>query len=173
MRVFCLLFFMIFPSYLFASDSCTLSEVGLNEESKQPEKLFYIGTCNYRNQKYSESVRLWKQLIELKNIDAEFIELQIDAMNNLGFMLFSGYGVGEDKKLAIEYWEKAISLGHTESEYHLCHAHADKKVSTYNPVKARLHCRKAKLIYQGIEKKSKDDELVLKQINNHLLNLVE
>jgi TPR repeat protein len=124
-----------------------------------------------QKKEYSESVLSWKELSGLTNIAPKHVELQISALSNLGYMLFFGYGIEENKEEAVVYWNKAIGLGHTEAEYHLCHAFADPEVSTYNPVKALSHCEKAKLIYQGMEKKNDDEKSILKQVKNYLKQL--
>jgi TPR repeat protein len=170
-RSISILILLFFPFFSIANDLCSLKEVGLTEKSALAERLFYVGTCHYRHQKYEQSVPLWKDLTELQNIEPEYVELQINALNNLGFMFFFGYGIEENKDLAINYWNKAIALGHTESEYHLCHAYADPKVSTYNAVKALPHCKKAKLLYRGMGNKNNQEKDILKQINKYLRQL--
>jgi hypothetical protein len=171
MKILAALLFLLTPILAFAGQSCALDEVKLTSNSPLAERLFYVGTCHYRTQEYTSSVALWKELSLLKNIDPEHVELQISSLNNLGYMFFFGYGVVENKSAALAYWKQAIGLGHTEAEYHLCHAYADPKVSTYNPVKALPHCEKAKLIYQGMEKKESDEKTMLKQINNYIQHL--
>lgn len=162
---------LLMPCLAFAKESCKLEDIKLSMESPIAERLFYEGTCHYRNQEYSKAVFLWKELSELRDLDAQYAELQIDVLNNLGYMLFFGYGIDENKEEALKYWDMAISMGQTESEYHLCHAYADREVSTYNPVKAKPHCEKAKLIYQGMDKRKPDEEIVLKQIKKYLQQL--
>lgn len=156
---------------LYAKGSCTDEDIGLTPSAHLAERLFYTGTCHYRNGEYHKSVDLWGRLAKIENIDPRYNELQISAFNNLGYMLFFGNGVQENKAKAIEYWNKAISSGHTEAEYHLCHAYADVKVSTYNPVLARPHCEKARLIYQGIKQPDADEQVILKQIVGYLTQL--
>ncbi len=154
-----------------AKESCDLKSLHLNESSSLAQKLFYTGTCHYRNGDYGKCATLWRQLSELDEVPSEDADLQIDSLNNLGYLLFFGYGVEIDQKAALGYWQKAISLGHYESEYHLCHAYADRSESTYEPVKAKRHCEKAQLIYQGLDKTEKDNETILNQINNYLMQL--
>jgi TPR repeat protein len=168
MRNLILIVVLIFPTYLWSAESCELKDLDLVSESSLPERLFYQGTCHYRNKDYEKSIVLWRKLSKLQGIDAEYNELQISSLNNLGYLLFFGYGTKENKLEALQYWKKAISLGHTEAEYHLCHAYADNEVSTYDRIKAIPHCQKAKLIYQGIEEPDKDDEIILNQINKYL-----
>lgn len=171
MKTLTFLTLLLFPIFVFANESCSLEEINLTADSAQAEKLFYTGTCHYNNKQYEKSVALWKELSNLKDIEPAHTELQISALNNLGYMLFFGYGVEENKTYAIEHWNKAIGLGHTEAEYHLCHAYADSEVSTYNPTKALPHCEKAKLIYQGIEEKNDNEKIILGQIKNYLKHL--
>ncbi len=162
---------MFLSAYSYAKESCDLESLKLTSESALAERLFYVGTCHYRNEEYEKSVGLWKQLAELKNIEPKYSELQVDSLNNLGYMLFFGYGIQENKAEAMRYWNDAINLGHTEAEFHLCHAYGDSKVSTYNPVKAIAHCKKAQLVYRGMKDKSSGEKENLKIINNYLKDL--
>lgn len=171
MKALTFLVLVICPVFSLANESCSLEEIKLTADSPQAEKLFYTGTCHYRNEQYEKSVALWKELSLLEGVEEEHVELQISALSNLGYMLFFGYGITENKTEAVEYWNRAVALGHTEAEYHLCHAYADPEVSTYNPRKARPHCEKAKLIYRGIKEKSDDDKIILKQINGYLKHI--
>lgn len=150
-----------------AKEPCTLESIGLTENSPIPEQLFYTGTCHYRNEYFAKAVTPWIQLAKLKNVDSSHVDLQIDTLNNLGYMMFFGYGIDMDQRKALSYWKKAVSLGHTESEYHLCHAYADKKYPTFNPLNAKPHCKKALLIYQEIKSRSQDEETILSQINEY------
>lgn len=159
---------LLLPLQSLAKESCTLESIGLNSKSALAERLFYTGTCNYRNANYEKAVHSWVQLANLKNIDPELIELQIDVLNNLGFMMFFGHGIEEDKQKAISYWKKAVSLGHTESEYHLCHAYADRGAPTYNPKRAMPHCKKAKLLYQSKKIENEDEKVIINQINKYM-----
>lgn len=134
-----------------SEEGCDLKSIGLDKESDIAERLFFTGTCHYRNKEYNLSVKNWEKLSALKNINPVYEEYQIDVLNNLGYMKFFGYGTTKDQSQALELWKKAILLGHYEAEYHLCHAYADKDESTYHLVKARKHCEKALLIYKGMD----------------------
>ena len=173
MRGLTLPILLLYSSFVLCEEDCSLENIGLTDESNIAEKLFFTGTCNYRNKNYAESARLWKKLASLDNVDTQYREYQIDTLNNLGYLTFFGYGLKEDKESAISYWNKAISLGHYESEYHLCHAYADKEVATYDPIKAKPHCEKARLIYKGIENKDEDAEVILNHIEKYISGLDE
>ncbi|KAF7786206.1 hypothetical protein PRUB_a0691 [Pseudoalteromonas rubra] len=154
-----------------AKESCEIGDVGLDSESSKVEELFYVGTCHYRNQDYDKAATNWSALISNAETSDSDNELIISANNNLGFLLFFGFGVKQDQKQALKHWSYAISLGHTESEFHLCHAYADKEQPTFNLSKASMHCKKAQLIYQGIEEPDEDEKLILKKINSYLKGL--
>jgi TPR repeat protein len=156
----------IFPVVTFAKESCALKDLEL-ETSSRAERLYFEGTCHYRNKDYSDSVRLWKELSKLETVKPEDAALKIDVLNNLGYMLFFGYGVKADQREALGLWHKAVGMGHTESEFHLCHAYADADESTYDPIKAIGHCDKAELVYLGMEEKDKDEKEILRQIQNY------
>jgi len=170
MRSILILFFLISFSSA-AKESCELDDVGLDSEASKVEKLFYVGTCHYRNEDYEKAAVNWSALTSENETSDSDNELIISANNNLGYLLFFGYGVQQNQEKALVHWSYAISLGHSESEFHLCHAYADKKQSTFTPNKAKMHCKKAQLIYQGIEDPDKDEMLMLKQIKSYLTDL--
>jgi len=165
-RSFAMALLLLFPIATLAKEPCALKDLDL-ETSSHAEKLYYQVTCHYRNKDSSESVRLWKELSKLETVKSDDTELQINVLNNLGYMLFFGYGVDADKKEALVLWHKAVGMGHTESEYHLCHAYADADQSTHDPIKAVAHCDKAELVYLGLEKKDDGDKDVLRQIQKY------
>ena len=158
--------FWVFP--VMAKEDCSLEGIGLDEETNIAEKLYYTGTCHYRNKDYNKAAKKWQMLGHMKNISAEFEGLQVDVLNNLGFLMFYGYGIEKNQFEAIDYWKKAVLEGHTESEYHLCHAYADIKEPTYNKQKAKKHCSKALLIYKGMDVKDEEILTVLKTYNSKL-----
>jgi TPR repeat protein len=112
-------------------------------------------------------VRLWRQLSEIETVEPEDAELKVDVLNNLGYMLFFGYGVDVSRKEALAFWHSAVGMGSVESEYHLCHEYADADEPTYDAVKASAHCDKAELVYLGKEKRDENEDTILRQIQNH------
>lgn len=141
----------MFTSFAYSNENCDLEAIGLDKTSDIAEKLFFTGTCHYRNKEYELSVKNWEMLSSLNNINPAYEEYQIDVLNNLGYMKFFGYGTIKNQIQGIEYWKRAILMGHSEAEYHLCHAYADKNESTYHLAKAKKHCKKALLIYKGMD----------------------
>lgn len=166
-RLFLIISVLVSTS-IFAKEDCSLKGVDLDETSNIAERLFYTGTCHYRNEDYALAAKAWKELSYLKNVESEYQYLQIDVLNNLGYLMFFGYGVPKEQNKALSFWKKAITLGHYESEYHLCHAYADKKQPSYNLFKARKHCEKALLIYNGMEKKDVEILNILKKYNSQV-----
>jgi TPR repeat protein len=156
------------PSVTFSAEDCSDDAIGLDETSHITEQLFFRGTCHYRKQEYALSAKYWTELSLLEDVDALYQTYQVDSLNNLGYLTFYGYGVSENKQQAIEYWKRAVALGHFESEYHLCHAHAEQDEPTYNPSQAKQHCEKAYLIYNGMPE---PDEEVLNDIRGYLSEL--
>jgi TPR repeat protein len=154
-----------------AKESCGLNDIGLDNESSKVEELYYIGTCHYRNEDYEKAAANWSVLISNSETSDSDNELIIDANNNLGYLLFFGFGVKQNHYKALKHWSYAISLGHTESEFHLCHAYADKSQPTFSLKQAKMHCKKAQLIYQGLKEPDEDEKLMLKQIKSYLKGL--
>jgi len=160
--------FLVFGIFIscsaYSKEDCSLSALHLNYKSNISESLYYTGTCHYRNKDYEKSAKAWQQLAELNNVEKEYQHLQINVLNNLGYLMFFSLGIEKEQSKAISYWKKAITLGQAESEYHLCHAYADRKESTYNREKAKMYCKKALLIYRGMKQK---DEEILSQIEKY------
>ncbi|GAA6151364.1 sel1 repeat family protein [Pseudoteredinibacter isoporae] len=148
-----------------AKEQCDPISIGLDKESSKIEKHFYTGTCHYRNKDYLLSVKNWEKLSSLKSESASDKELKVDVLNNLGYMKFFGFGTERDQKTAVLYWEEAILLGHSEAEYHLCHAFADQNETTFNLSKAIKHCEKARSIYS---RKDNLDPQILSIIESYI-----
>ena len=165
MKYILLIVLLVTASGAFAKEKCDLESIDLNEDSSKIEQYFYSGTCNYRNKDYALSVENWEILASLKPQSPTDEELKVDVLNNLGYMKFFGLGTEKKQDAAIKIWQEAILLGHYESEFHLCHAYADKDESTFNLAKARKHCEKAKLIYKG---KEDSDPEILSDIESYL-----
>lgn len=166
-RYFALAFFAISTCVL-AKEDCSDDAYSSPEYAYVSEKYFYQGTCHYRNKEYDLAAVKWRELV---NYDGEpdcCLDLKISASNNLGYLLFFGFGVEENKQEALSHWHYAVSKGQTESEYHLCHAYADLDQPTYDKERAKLHCEKARLVYQGIENPNSDEIQILELIRNYV-----
>jgi len=149
-------------------EDCSYDGIGFKEEANIAKVYFYTGTCHYRNADYEQSAEEWKKLALLEEVAPEFSDLQIDVLNNLGYLKFFGLGIEENKTEAVSYWEKAVGLGHEESEYHLCHAYADIEQITYAPKKAYSHCQKALMIYSNMENRQEDNEIAYQQTKKYM-----
>jgi len=151
-----------------AKEDCSPAALDLNDSTAE-ETFFFTGTCHYRNEDYQSAVDQWESLSKLDSINEENEDLKIDVLNNLGYMKFFGFGTIKNQNQAVQYWRQAITLGHYEAEYHLCHAYADNEQSTYNISKAKKHCEKAHLIYKGMDDPDKsilsDIEMWMDRLN--------
>ncbi len=105
---FVLLFCMASAS--FGKDDCSLEGIDLSNTDDIAQRLFYTGTCHYRNKDYDKSAESWEKLAMIEEVNPDYKDLQIDVLNNLGYLRFFGYGVKENKEQAIEYWKKAHRL---------------------------------------------------------------
>ncbi len=148
-----------------AKESCEKAVIGLTDKDSQIRQYYYTGTCHYRNEDYNLAVENWIKLSELEPFVSGDEALKISVLNNLGYMKYFGLGIDQNQPEAIEYWNKAVLLGHGEAEYHLCHAYADIKQATYNKENARPHCKKALHIYRGMERR---DDKILKDIEHYI-----
>ncbi len=62
-------------------------------------------------------------------------------------------------------------MGHSESEYHLCHAYADRDQPTFNAALAERHCQKALAVYSTIDAPTEGDLAILEQIRGYISGL--
>jgi TPR repeat protein len=81
----------------------------------------------WRAHEYGKAAVLWRKAAAQGNVDAK---------NNLGFLLYFGQGVPEAPKEAVALWHEAADLGHPEANYHLGHAALDGKTMPPDPVEA-------------------------------------
>lgn len=81
------------------------SSPGRAEESD-----YNLGVSAYQKKDYAQAAARWKASVARGNVDA---------MNNLAFLLYSGYGVTKDIDAAIELWRTASYAGHSEAQWHL------------------------------------------------------
>lgn len=133
-----------------------------------PVCIFYTGTEHYRNERYDQAMNKWEQLFFIKPFPVEHERLLISASNNLGYLYYHGLGKNRNTQKALEYWERAVLLGHEESEYHLCYALGDPESPIFSKLESTDHCKKAFKFYNAIEDKSENDLLILKIIKQYL-----
>ena len=159
------------PSDPITESMCTLE--GLTSLSaSHPRCLYFTGTDHYRNERWADAVASWTAVLALGDLPREDAKLRIDSLNNLGYMYFFGFGIGEDKPRALAYWTDAVAMGHRESEYHLCHAYADRQQPTYDPQKARQHCGRAEAFYEAISDPDPEELNILEGIREYQSQLV-
>jgi hypothetical protein len=63
-------------------------------------------------------------------------EREPSAFNNLGYLLYFGFGGAEDPDRAVALWKIAAAIGHAEAQWHLAHAFQDGKGTELNLVEA-------------------------------------
>lgn len=151
-----------------AKEVCDFDALEIEENDSEITKLFYTGTCHYRNKDYNLSVENWEKLSKAIPLSEKDEKLKVDTLNNLGYMKFFGFGTDKNQSIALEHWNSAISMGHKEAEFHLCHAYADIDETTHNIAKARKHCNKAQLIYKSMEPRNEE---ILQSIERYLEQL--
>jgi Sel1 repeat len=97
---------------------CGLVVSSCASESKAPapivraptETPFNLGAAAYKDKNYSEAAKQWTQSVASGNVEA---------MNNLGYLLYYGHGVDVDTPRAIALWRVASYAGNSESQWHL------------------------------------------------------
>jgi tetratricopeptide (TPR) repeat protein len=78
------------------------------------ETPYNLGVAAYKKRNYSEAAAQWTKAVASGNTEA---------MNNLGFLLYNGYGVDKDTDRAIKLWRIASEAGESESQWHLGRAY--------------------------------------------------
>ena len=68
------------------------------------------GVEAYQAKKYDEAFRHWTEAASHGSVDA---------LNNLGYLLFSGRGVTKNQEEATDLWRTAAYAGHSEAKWHL------------------------------------------------------
>lgn len=135
--------------------------------STHPECRFYKGTRHFRAREYEAASQEWLALVNAQDVPKEFEHLRVSAQNNLGYLHYMGWGVKQDRALAIQqYWLPAEKAGHEEAAYHLCHAYAED-----NPKLALGYCREALRRYAKLGNTDGDNSEVVAQIRRHIARL--
>ena len=78
---------------------------------------YNLGVDSYVAKDYAAARVHWARAVDIPSDD------QVHALNNLGFLLYQGWGGAPDVDRAIVLWKQAASQGHSESQWHLGHAH--------------------------------------------------
>jgi TPR repeat protein len=78
------------------------------------ETPYNLGVAAYKKRNYSEAAALWTKSVASGNTEA---------MNNLAYLLYNGYGVDKDIDRAIKLWRVASEAGESESQWHLGRAY--------------------------------------------------
>ncbi|WP_431048518.1 hypothetical protein [Roseateles sp. L2-2] len=142
-------------------------------DAADPQCLYFTGTGAYREKDFATSARVWGQLVELKLPTIEHRHLQLDAANNLGFLLFTGKGVDKDRKRAIRLWEDASAYGQEESTYHLCHVYGDRDSPDFKREVALIYCREAHRRYERLSEEERSGNEVIDRIDVYLEDLAK
>lgn len=78
------------------------------------ETPYNLGVAAYKKRNYSEAAAQWTKSVARGNTEA---------MNNLGYLLYNGYGVDKDTDRAVKLWRVAAEAGESESQWHLGRAY--------------------------------------------------
>lgn len=147
-----------------AKELCSSEALKLKQEPIITQH-FFMGTCHYRNQEFSLAATQWTKTIQTQSLNMKINKLQIDSMNNLGYLLFYGLGITQNRQRALTLWHAASNLGQTESTFHLCHAYAEPEDQVYNYQKAQQFCSKALKYYSNPNNSTTENQLILKYID--------
>jgi TPR repeat protein len=78
------------------------------------ETPYNLGVAAYKKRNYSEAAAQWTKSVARGDTEA---------MNNLGYLLYNGYGVDKDTDRAVMLWRVASEAGESESQWHLGRAY--------------------------------------------------
>jgi TPR repeat protein len=78
------------------------------------DSAYNLGVAAMKSNNFEEAAAQWSKAVASGNTYA---------MNNLGFLLYNGYGVQKDVARAIDLWHAAAVAGHAESQWHLGYAY--------------------------------------------------
>ncbi len=78
------------------------------------ESDYNLGVDAYHKKHYAEAAAQWKKAVARGDVDA---------MNNLAYLLYNGYGVPKDLDAAVNLWRTASFAGMSEAQWHLGNAY--------------------------------------------------
>lgn len=104
---------------------CTESETAQAADSV--ETTYNQGVEAYRAKDYAKAFAHWTHAAAYG---------EVNALNNLGFLLYNGHGVETNHAAAIKLWRTASFAGHAESQWHLAAAYESGVGVEQDPAKA-------------------------------------
>jgi hypothetical protein len=131
------------------------------------ESDYNLGVQAYQKKDYSEAAAQWQKSVVRGNVDA---------MNNLAFLLYYGYGITKDPDAAIGLWRAASFAGNSESQWHLGRAYETGVGVQRDPVKAYAwyRCSEESALIKVRSKKDVEIEAdILKDARDSLQQLNE
>ena len=103
-------------------------------------KEYNLGVDAYRAKNYTEARRHWNKAVD---------QGVRDAYNNLGFLLYNGFGGDQDTVRAVALWRDAAMLGNAESQWHLASAYEEGKGTVRNQIEAYAWYECAQAAYRA------------------------
>ncbi|WP_338768272.1 tetratricopeptide repeat protein [Massilia sp. METH4] len=138
-----------------------LSLASGREALAEPSTEYNQGVDAYRAQDYAAARTHWEKAA---------LQDDIHAHNNLGFLLYRGWGGAKDATRAVGLWRKAAELGHSEAQWHLGDAFADGEGVARDPVAAYAWYRCAAA---PRNERDETDELVADDARKSLAKLLD
>ena len=160
----------LWVSCSFAQEKCSLPELDA-APANDPSCLFYAGTANFRAKDYSLAFEKWSQLVALPELPKDREHLRTSALNNLGYLLYMGWGVSSDRIEALRLWERAYRAGHEEATYHLCHYFGEQREPEYKPALALEYCREALRRYAEKSELERDRRQIVEILKRYVARL--
>jgi len=107
----------------------------------QPASDYNLGVDAYRTKDYAAARLHWRKAVEQGDVDAH---------NNLGYLLYNGLGGEQDLARAVSLWQQASMKGHRESQWHLGYAYESGKGVARDDVAAYVWFRCADASFRTV-----------------------
>jgi uncharacterized protein len=110
-----------------ATALCGCIDKGVGDSADADDSSYNLGVRAYRAKDYAKAFDHWSRAAA---------HGELNALNNLGFLLYNGYGVEKNVEEATDLWTTASFAGHSESQWHLGGAYEDGRGVEKNLSKA-------------------------------------
>lgn len=142
-----------------------LLAMSLNAAAESQDiKEYNLGVDAYRARNYTEARRHWSKAVD---------HGVRDAYNNLGFLLYNGFGGDKDAARAVALWRDAAMMGNAESQWHLASAYEEGKGTVRNQVEAYAWYECAQAAYRAESGGRRNDTEITRDIDVAMPRVLE
>lgn len=127
------------------------------------ENEYNLGVQSYKLKDYSGARQHWSKAVA---------EGEIMALNNLGYLLYSGLGGERDEVAAVTLWMRAAVAHNAESQWHMGQAHEAGKGTTQSDIEAYAWYRCAASSLDGQPDADEVDVEIVRDASTSLARLL-